>query len=92
MAYQITNYTKDQAKKHGVVVKKSTVSGKKIDVFKDGQKIASVGALDYLDYPSYIILKGKKFADERRRLYKMRHEKDRHKKGSAGYWADVLLW
>jgi hypothetical protein len=35
---------------------------------------------------------GKKIADERRRLYKIRHKKDRSVKGSAGYYADKLLW
>lgn len=29
---------------------------------------------------------------ERRRRYKIRHEKDRHNKGSAGWFADQILW
>jgi hypothetical protein len=92
MAYSITNYTKSQAKKLGVVVKPSSVKGKKIDVFKNGEKIASVGALGYSDYPTYMKTKGKAYADERRRLYKIRHSKDRNVKGSDGYYADKLLW
>jgi hypothetical protein len=92
MAYSITNYTREQAKKLGVVVKPSSVKGKKIDVFKNGEKVASVGALGYSDYPTYIKTKGKKYADERRRLYKIRHTKDRSVKGSDGYYADKLLW
>lgn len=92
MAYSITKYTIEQAKKLGVVVKKSSVKGKKIDVFKNGEKVASVGALGYADYPTYIKTKGKKYADERRRLYKIRHTKDRNVKGSDGYYADKLLW
>jgi hypothetical protein len=92
MAYSITNYTKSQAKKLGVVVKPSSIKGKKIDVFKNDQKIASVGALGYSDYPTYIKTKGKAYADERRRLYKIRHSKDRNVKGSDGYYADKLLW
>lgn len=92
MSYSITNYTKQQAKKLGVVVKTSLVKGKKIDVFKGGQKIASVGAIGYSDYPTYIKTKGKAYADERRRLYKLRHSKDRNVKGSDGYYADKLLW
>ena len=92
MGYNITKYTKDQAKKLGVVVKVSKVKGKKIDVFKDGKKIASVGALGYSDYPTYTKTKGKVYADERRRLYKIRHSKDRNVKGSDGYYADKLLW
>jgi hypothetical protein len=92
MGYSITNYTKAQAKKLGVVVKPSSVKGKKIDVFKNGEKISSVGALGYSDYPTYIKTKGKTYADERRRLYKIRHAKDRNVRGSDGYYADKLLW
>jgi hypothetical protein len=93
MAYTITSYTKEQARKHNVVVKPSSVKGKKIDVFnKKGEKLASVGALGYSDYPTFIKEKGLTYANERRRLYKERHDKDRHEKGTAGYWADKLLW
>jgi hypothetical protein len=90
--YRITDYTKQQAKKLGVVVKPSSVKGKKIDVFKNGEKVASVGALGYSDYPTYMRTKGKAYADERRRLYKIRHSKDRSVKNSDGYYADKLLW
>jgi hypothetical protein len=92
LPYRITNYTKEQAKKLGVTVKPSSVKGKKIDVFKNGEKICSVGALGMGDYPTFIREKGKEYADVRRRLYKKRHEKDRHKAGTAGYYADKLLW
>ena len=92
MAYRIKEYTKRQAKKLGVQVKPSKVKGKKIDVFKYGKKVASVGAIGYNDYPTYTQKKGKKYADERRRLYKIRHNKDRKVRGSAGYYADKLLW
>lgn len=97
MAYKIKNYTKKQAEKLGVDVKPSRVKGKKIDVFKDGKKVASVGALGMNDYPTYLekekqgkVAKGT--ASKRRSLYKDRHEKDRKIKGSRGYYADKLLW
>ena len=93
MAYTITKYTRDRAKKLGVVVKPSSVKGKKLDVFnKKGQKVASIGALGMGDYPTFMREKGKEYADVRRRLYKQRHQKDRHKRGTAGYYADQLLW
>jgi len=92
MTYKITNYTKDKAKKLGVEVKVSKVKGKKLDVFKDGKKIASVGALGYSDYPTYIKDKGKDYADKRRTLYKIRHKKDKDVKGTKGYYGDRLLW
>ena len=90
--YKIKRYTYQQAKKLGVVVKPSKVKGKKLDVFKNGKKVASVGAKGYNDYPTFIEKKGKKYADERRRLYKIRHNQDRKKRGTPGYYADKLLW
>lgn len=92
MGYRIKPYSFRQAKKLGVTIKPSTVKGKKIDVFKKGKKVASVGALGYNDYPTWMQKKGKKYADERRRLYKIRHAKDRNVRGSAGYYADKILW
>jgi hypothetical protein len=90
--YQITAYTLKQAEKIGVQVRPSTVASKKIDVFRGDKKIASVGGAGYGDYPTYIKSHGKAYADDRRRLYKLRHEKDRHQPWSAGYLADQLLW
>ena len=92
VAYRIKAHTKRQAKKLGVEVKPSKVKGKKIDVFKNGKKIVSVGAIGYNDYPTYIQKKGKKYANERRKLYKQRHQQNRKVRGSAGYYADKLLW
>jgi hypothetical protein len=93
MAYRIKNHTLAQARKLGVTVKPSTVEGKKIDVFnRKGEKLASVGALGYGDYPTFKEQKGKEFADNKRRLYKMRHQKDRVVRGTPGWYADKLLW
>ena len=64
MAYIITAHTKRQAKKHGLTVKPSRVKGKKIDVFKNGKKVASVGALGYGDYPTFLRTKGKEYANK----------------------------
>jgi len=90
--YQVKQYTRDQAKKLNVEVKPSTNPKKKLDVFKNGSKIASIGAVGYNDYPTFKQKCGKEYADERKRLYKMRHENDRNKVGSPGYYADKLLW
>ena len=95
--YTITDYTYSQAKKLGVEVKLSANPLKKIDVFKEGKKVASVGYRGMGDYPSYMEMerKGmlpKGYASNRRRLYKIRHEKDRKRVGSNGYYADKLLW
>jgi len=90
--YRITNYTRKMAKKLGVVVKPSTNPEKKIDVFRHSRKIASVGAAGMNDFPTYIRSRGLAYAKTRRRLYKMRHERDRHIKWSNGWLADKLLW
>lgn len=98
MSYQIKKYTKDKAKTLGVVVKPSKTKGKKIDVLnKKGEKLASVGALGMNDYPTYLAKEKtgqveKGTAAKRKKLYKTRHKSDRHKRGSAGYYADKLLW
>ena len=97
MAYKITNYTKSKAKQLWVEVKPSKNKTKKIDVFKSGKKVASVGAKGMNDYPTYMELEKKKkvekgTANKRRRLYKIRHKKDKDVKGTAGFYADKLLW
>jgi hypothetical protein len=91
--YHITQYTYDRAKELGVEVSPSKIKGKKIDVYtKGGEYICSVGAKGYADFPTYMELNGIEYAKQKRKLYKMRHEKDRHKVGSRGYYADQLLW
>jgi len=92
MSYKILPYTLRQAKAIGVDVKPSMKKGKKIDVYKDGKLIGSVGAIGYKDYPTYLADKGKEYADERKRLYKLRHKKDIADVGSNGWLADKLLW
>jgi len=91
--YKILPYTAAQARRLNVIIRPSSRKGKKIDVFdKEGYYITSVGAKGYLDYPTYKKLFGKTVADQRRKLYKARHDKDRKVKGSPGYFADKLLW
>lgn len=90
--YTIKDYSFKQAKKIGVSIKPSKRKNKKIDVFKDGKRVASIGDTRYNDYPTYIIEKGKEYADNRRRLYKIRHNKTRGKVGTPSYYADKILW
>ena len=90
--FTISDYSLQQAKKIGVELKPSTYKNKKIDVYKQNKRVASIGAVGYSDYPTYVSTRGKAYADKRRSLYKVRHEKDRHTKGTAGYYADKLLW
>jgi hypothetical protein len=90
--YEITNYTKEKANELGVKVVNSKNPKKKIDVFKDEKKVASIGAIGYKDYPTYIKTRGKEFAEKRRALYKIRHKKDINVVGSNGWYSNILLW
>lgn len=89
--YEIKNRSKQRAKELGVEIKPSKVKNKKIDVFKDNKKVASIGDKRFSDYVTYLE-KDKKLAEERRKLYNVRHKKDKDKVGSAGYYASRILW
>ncbi len=58
----------------------------------NGMFIVSVGATGYSDYPTHLRQGDKALADKRRQLYKARHTKDRNVAGSAGSYADQMLW
>ena len=88
--YQITKYSYDQAKKLNVEIKPNTNKKKKIDVFKNNSKIASIGAIGYNDYPTFIIKKGLSYANQKKKLYKLRHKNDLN--GKNGFYANKILW
>lgn len=90
--YVIQPLVLKNAKRIGVTVQSSTAKNKKLDVFKNGILVASVGDTRYLDYPSYLKDEGKSIADQRKRLYKIRHNKTRNVLGTPSYYADQLLW
>ena len=89
MSYKITNYSKTKAKELNVDIKPSTNPKKKIDIFKNDKKIASIGATGYLDYPTYLQKKGPEIAKQRKKLYHERHKND---KGLNGIYAKINLW
>ena len=90
MSYKITDYSYQKAKQLNVDIKPSTNKNKKIDVFKNNKKIASIGAIGYLDYPNFIKKNGLEYANQRKKLYKLRHKKDLNSKN--GKWASAILW
>lgn len=90
--YQILPYSYKRAKKLGVHIRPSRNQTKKIDVFRQGKRVASVGAAGMNDYPTFRKTRGAAYAKLRRALYKQRHEKDRHRVGTPGYYADQILW
>lgn len=92
MAYLPTQRQKNNAKKLGVTIQSSSNPSKKLDVFKDGKKVASIGAKGYNDYDLWIKKKGLEFANNRRKLYKARHQNNRNIKGTNGFYADKILW
>ena len=57
--YNIKQYSYAQAKKLGVSIFPSKKAHKKIDVYKDGIYVCSIGFLGAMDYPSYILNDGK---------------------------------
>lgn len=89
--YTITERQRANARRIGVQIEPSKTKGKKIDVYQSGRKVASIGARGYKDYDAYLEESLEK-AETRRRLYKARHESNRHEKGTPGYFADQILW
>lgn len=89
--YKIQPYSFAKAIKLGVKIAPSHKEGKKIDIFDwNGQYIFSIGDISYSDFPTYIKTRGYEYANERRRLYHLRHKK--YEWGSKGFYASELLW
>jgi len=89
--FEIRAHHREAARRLGVQIRPSQVRGKKLDVFKGGNKVASIGQKGYWDFASYKAL-APDIADARRMAYRKRHAEDRLRKGSAGYYAYYILW
>lgn len=95
--YEITNEIKLRANKLGIELFQSKNKNKKLDAYKNGIFQASFGGNGYKDFHLYKKEYGIEFANQKRKQYKIRHEKDRHIKYrngklTAGYLADKILW
>jgi hypothetical protein len=91
--YKIKPYTYIRAKELEVKVVPSKNPEKKISVYDmNDNYICDIGARGMGDFPTFASEKGLEYALQRRALYKTRHEKDRHIKGTPGWYADRLLW
>ena len=86
--YDILPYTKRRARDLGVTVTPSKNKNKKLKVVEPSGRVFHVGDIRYADYPTYRQV-SPSIADDRRRLYHIRHRGDR---GGAGYYARELLW
>lgn len=94
--FRIHEYHLKQADKLGVSINYSKHKGKKLAIFKNGQKVADIGAKGYWDYQSYKDLEKegrvpKGYAEEKRKAYHKRHAKD-NIKNTPGYYALNILW
>lgn len=97
MVYTITEYSKKKAKELNVDIKPSKNKNKKIDVYKNNKKVASIGDIKYNDFPTYLLMENKGlvekgYANQRRKLYRIRHKKDLDNKNGNGYYSNQLLW
>jgi hypothetical protein len=90
--YKISPLAYENAKKYNVTIKPSTRKGKKIDVFKNNMKIASIGDINYLDYAMYKKRDGIEAAKVRLKIYKLRHKDDMNVPGTPGFYAKHILW
>ena len=91
--YDILPYSYKQAKKLGVEIFPSYNPKYKIEIYdKDGLFMFYGGDPNYSDYPHYIQSHGKMYADNRRRLYHIRHGKEIENVGSRGYYTSKILW
>ena len=91
MVYKITLYSYKKAEENDLNIVPSKKKNKKIDVYKNGEYIASIGDVRYNDYPTYIKNDGKQYADERRKLYYKRHNAN-SSKYSADNLVKLILW
>lgn len=87
--YKINAKQKEIANKLGLKIFPSIKKDKKLDVYKNGKFITSIGAKGYDDYYSHLKNNDKIFADERKRLYLLRHKDN---VGDAGKLSKYLLW
>ena len=78
-----------------ITFRKSTKKFKKYDAIMPNGSIVSFGDKRYSQYHDNALGLYKNLDNndkERRRLYKLRHEKDRHIKYSPGWFSDQYLW
>lgn len=89
--YLIRPYHQFQAKQLGVEIEPSSKSNYKLDVYKNGQYVTSVGDKRYKDFILYA-QDDLELAQKRRELYHRRHAKTSQVIGSRSYYAKHLLW
>jgi hypothetical protein len=86
--YEISSKSYKVAKQYGLQIEPSVRKNKKIDVYKDGRYIASIGDSRFKDFHLYLKENGKAYANERARLYYGRHKNASLREQLA----KLLLW
>ena len=95
--YRVKSRQRDIAKQIGVVIRPSERANKKLDVYRDGFYVASIGDVRYNDYYDYLAgeQKGKEnpgVAALRRNAYYARHQANLKIPYSPGWYSWKLLW
>jgi hypothetical protein len=100
--YIITDYSKNRLQELNnaldtdkITIKPAEDITKKIDIFINNKKIATIGDNNYEDYPNYILKNGLEFANKRKELYYARHSKEadiKDNKITNSLWTRYLLW
>ena len=100
--YEIKEYTHKRLKKlndllqtNKITIKPSKTKNKKIDIFINNKKTNTIGDSRYNDYPTYIINNGLEYANKRRKLYYIRHNKEDsidNNKITNSWFSKYLLW
>lgn len=96
MPYHITDYSIKKANKYNLELRPSTKKRYKIDVYFHDMYLDSIGSANSADFPTYMEyeklgLVPKGFAEDRRRLYYIRHPKD-YKEFSRDWLVKTILW
>jgi hypothetical protein len=96
MVYKILPYSIKKANQYNLELRPSQKKRYKIDVYYLNNYLDSIGQANAGDYPTYMEYEKNKlvpkgYADERRRLYYIRHEKD-YKEFSRDWLSKLILW
>ena len=100
--YIITDYSKNRLQElntklntDAITIKPAENINKKIDIFINNIKIATIGDNNYDDYPNYILKNGIDYANKRRKLYYTRHSKEadiKDNKITPAWFSKYFLW
>ena len=95
--YRITERTRQKARELGLEVKPSRKKGFKMDVFRNGFLISTVGKVDELDYATALEMEAegklrKGTADRWREIYTLKNMCQELLFGTILYYEYNLLW